>query len=225
MDLFGAVRHEKIKVVRNGVDLRVLSRRSAGPAPLPAPKTARLTAICGRMTANKGIDVYLRAMQRLKDSHPDLHHLVIGEGSEALTRELIELADGLGLGERVWFLGHRHDAIALFRVVDVVVSASARESFGRTLIEAMACGVPVVATRSGGPEEIVTDGKNGFLVNIGDDAAIAGRVAELLDNHVLAEALGSAGRALVREKFTLECTVAGVAESFEQALAAARAIA
>jgi glycosyltransferase involved in cell wall biosynthesis len=217
-DLFGAALDDRVRVVWNGIDLDALDRQLSPSPPLAIPATARLTAICGRLTKRKGIDVYLLAMHHLKDSHPDLHHLVIGEGSEAVTRELISIADELGLGGRVWFIGHREDVMALFSRVDVVVSASLREPFGRTLIEAMACEVPVVATRSGGPEEIVVEGENGFLVDVGDDVALAERVAKLLDDRALAAALGAAGRVAVTKQFTLERTVAGVVDGFEQAL-------
>jgi glycosyltransferase involved in cell wall biosynthesis len=108
----------------------------------------------------------------------------------------------------------------LFRKVDVVVSASIRESFGRALVEAMACGVPVVATRSGGPEEIIVDAQTGFLVAVADDAVLAERVAQLLDDRALAAEIGSAARAHVRESFSLDATVGGVVISFEHALVA-----
>jgi glycosyltransferase involved in cell wall biosynthesis len=217
--LFGSARGEKVRVVHNGVDLQARDRDNPvlGP-PLPVPKTARLTAICGRLTANKGVDVYLQAMAHLRESHPDLQHLVIGEGSQAFTRQLVELAQQLGLQDRVHFLGQRQDVRALFEAVDVVISSSVRESFGRTLLEAMACGVPLVATRSGGPEEILVDGDNGFLVEVGDAAAIAERVARLLDDRTLAQQIGSAGRATVEGQFRLTDTVNAVVKSFEHAL-------
>jgi glycosyltransferase involved in cell wall biosynthesis len=217
--LFGSVRGEKIRVVHNGIDLQARDRDNpVRRLALPVPKTARLTAICGRLTARKGVDVYLRAMAHLKDSHPDLQHLVIGEGSQAFTRQLMELAQQLGLQDRVHFLGQRQDVRALFGMVDLVISSSVREPFGRTLLEAMACGVPVVATRSGGPEEILVDGDNGFLVEVGDAAAIAERVARLLDDQTLAQQIGLAGRETVEAQFQLADTVNGVVESFEQAL-------
>ena len=217
--LFGSVTGEKIRVVHNGVDLQARDRyKPVRGLPRPVPKTARLTAICGRLTARKGVDVYLHAMAHLKESHPDLQHLVIGEGSQAFTRQLVELAQELGLEDRVHFLGQRQDVRALFDAVDVVISSSVREPFGRTLLEAMACGVPVVATHSGGPEEIIVDGENGFLVEVGDAAAIAERVARLLDDQALALEIGSAGRATVEGRFQLADTVNGVVESFEYAL-------
>jgi len=223
-DLFGTVQDEKIRLIRNGVDLGAFGRDSPARPPLPVPGTARLTAICGRLTANKGVDVYLRAMGRLKDSHPDLNHLIIGEGSEAVTGQLTELAERLGLQDRVHFLGQRQDVTELFNAVDVVISASVRESFGRTLLEAMACGVPVVATRSGGPEEIIVDGQSGFLVTVGDAAAMAKCVAELLDDPALEAAMRSAGKARVRDHFNLDDTSSAVVRSFQHALGVARGL-
>jgi glycosyltransferase involved in cell wall biosynthesis len=217
-EIFGETHDGKIRVVWNGIDLDDDHVRSATPPHIPAPPDARLTAICGRLSRRKRVDVYLKAMQHLLRTHPQLHHLVIGEGPADLTGALRKEAQRLGLGGRVHFLGHRDDVPELLRTVDVLVSASAREPFGRTLIEAMACGTPVVATRSGGPEEIIADGETGFLVDVDDDRAIAERVSALLDDASLHASIGAAGRARARTCFSLDTTVAEVEATFDEAL-------
>lgn len=217
-EIFGETCDKKIRVVWNGIDLGDDRARSAARTHIPAPPDARLTAICGRLNRRKRVDVYLKAMQRLLSTHPQIHHLVIGEGPADLTVALRNEARRLGLGERVHFLGHRDDVPELLGAVDVLVSTSAQEPFGRTLIEAMARDTPVVATRSGGPEEIIIDGETGFLVDVDDDRAIAERVSALLDDASLHASIGAAGRARARTCFGLDTTVAEVAGTFDEAL-------
>lgn len=217
--LFGDSRPESLRVIWNGVDLDAIGVESAAPLPTDIPPQARLTGICGRLGENKGIDVYLQAVARLGDGYNDVHHLVIGAGPAGQLAKLRALAVRLGIGERVHFLGYRDDAPALLGRLAVLVSASQRETFGRTLVEAMAQGVPVVATRSGGPEEIVEEGKSGFLIDVGDFEAIAERMARLLSDPALAASFGAAGRQRAHEHFDVRRMAASMQQVFDEAMA------
>jgi glycosyltransferase involved in cell wall biosynthesis len=218
--LFGNATDGKVRVVHNGVDIDADPMPAGLPEQLPIPPGAKVTAICGRVHETKGVGVYLRAVAALAGAFPEVHHLIIGDGPPAYVRTLRNEVHRLGLERRVHFLGHRRDVAALLSGVDILVSASIHESFGRTLIEAMARGKPVIATRSGGPEEIVVDGESGFLVDVGDAAAIAERMSRLLANHGLAAAMASAARRRVEESFALQATVAQTAKVLSEALAA-----
>jgi glycosyltransferase involved in cell wall biosynthesis len=143
---------------------------------------------------------------------------VIGGGQAEYATALRREAERLGLAARVHFLGDRADVRALLSRCEILVSASLHESFGRTLIEAMALGVPVVATKSGGPEEIIEDGKSGFLVATGDAGALAERMSRLLSDRALAAAMGKAGRERVERCFDIRKTVAGIEKVFSEAL-------
>jgi glycosyltransferase involved in cell wall biosynthesis len=215
---FGEQPDKRIRVIVNGIDGSRPSQTRFAVLPSSIPTGARVTACCGQVSERKGIDVYLHAMARLKESHPNLHHLIIGGGQPDFIVNLKDLSGNLGLAGRVHFLGHRNDIPALLARVDVLVSAANQESFGRTLIEAMMAEVPVVATRSGGPEEIIVDGRSGFLVDVGDDRALATRVAHLLDDASVAAAIGSAGRARVLKDFSLDRVVAEVCATWEECL-------
>ncbi len=191
--IFEQQEDDTVRVVWNGVEPVVnmdVQRLDLEDVPSGVP----LTAICGRLQARKGIPDYLAAVVLLQQDHPDAHHLVIGAGQPEYLSRLQAEVDRLGLAERVHFLGYRRDARALMAGVDILVSAAVQEPFGRSLIEAMAAGVPVVATRSGGPEEIVDDGVSGYLVDVGDVVAMAGKIAHLLGDSEHALALGLAGR-------------------------------
>jgi glycosyltransferase involved in cell wall biosynthesis len=215
--LFGTQGDDKVRVIWNGVDL--CAAEEGRPLYLPGiPTGAPLTAVCGRLHERKGIPVYLAAVARLQRDHPDAHHLVIGDGQPEYVRLLRAEAARLGLGGHVHFLGHRSDVRELLAGVDVVVSAASLEPFGRTLVEAMAQGVAVVATRSGGPEEIIEDGKSGYLVDVGDAEALADRMARLLDDRMHARAIGMAGRQRVQSHFSLDVAVARITGVFSEVL-------
>ncbi|HVL88851.1 MAG TPA: glycosyltransferase, partial [Actinomycetota bacterium] len=154
----------------------------------------------------KGQHVFLRAAARLTAAHPDARFVVAGDAlggfSAGYPAGLRALADELGIAGRVIFTGACDDVPAVLAALDVFVHASVAEPFGIVIVEALAAGVPVVATRGGGVAEIVTDGEDGFLVECGDDEQIAGRVAEILADPALTVRLSNAGRARARAAFT-----------------------
>lgn len=214
-NLFQNLPQDKVRVVFNGVDM---TASLAPPCLEGIPKDAQLTAIVGRLDENKRIGDYLEALALLQQSFPEAHHLVVGRGPSAHEYRLQLAVARLGLSGQVHFLGYRDDVRSLLTRVSVLVSASARESFGRTLIEAMAAGVPVVATRSGGPEEIIVDGECGYLVEVGDVAALAERIRRLLGDRTLAQTIGTAGRRRASEHFDLERSGTQIVGIIEEAL-------
>lgn len=144
----------------------------------------------GMVRQVKGLDVLLNALAGLAQSHPRLHLEVVGttyeRGHSRDEREARALAARLGLGERVRFAGGMapREVAARMRTSALLVLPSRRESFGGVLVEALACGTPVVATRCGGPEEIVTP-ELGSLVEAGDPRALAAAIADLLERRAL----------------------------------------
>ncbi|MDD5365098.1 MAG: glycosyltransferase [Gallionellaceae bacterium] len=216
--LFGAAPPEKVKVVHNGVDLSRFTRPTFAIDLPGVPEAARLTAVCGALQKRKDILTYIRSAARLRDLHPDLHHLVIGQGHMGYRLLIEQEIARLGLRDRVHLLGYRDDVPTLLSRIDVMVSTSIHEPFGRTLIEAMAAGKPVVATRSGGPEEIIVDGECGFLVEIGDDVAIAEVISRLLDDKALYEAMSQSARERVFANFDLQSSVSKIERTFDGVL-------
>lgn len=144
------------------------------------------------------IDAYHRACQRISDA-PRLCLVGPDHPSEALTAQIA----ALGLTERI-DIHHRPDIealAALYRGAAGFVLASDEEGFGVTVIEAMASGIPVISTRSGGPDHIITDGQDGFLVNRDDADAMADRIVRLIEDRTLNDDLGRAGRATVLDRY------------------------
>ncbi len=187
---FYGVQPERIRVVPCGVDSSTFF-----PGNLEEAKTELgigpenpVVAFVGRLDAIKGLDILLRSVRLLQDrlSPGPLPQLLVigGESTPGELERLKGLADGLGLSGSVHFLGPipHSELPRYYRASDVVVLPSLYESFGMALLEAMACGVPVVASRVDGPAHFVRHGVTGFLVPPGDERALATAMETLLVN-------------------------------------------
>ena len=206
-------RRAVVEVVYNGFEPEHFARpkdfvQSALRAQLGLP-TGHLIGIFGRLTRWKGQHVALEALRSL----PGVHLVVVGEAlfteDDRTYRELLQrTAEEPGLQGRVHFLGFRSDVTALLQAMDVVVHCSvAAEPFGRVIVEAMLAGTPVVATRGGGVDEIITEGRDGFLIRSADPAALALAVGKIIQDPELAARLSSAALESARERFSMEKTV------------------
>jgi glycosyltransferase involved in cell wall biosynthesis len=125
------------------------------------------------------------------------------------------------LGKNIRFAGFRPDLERIIPCVDLVVHPAWMEGLGVSLLEAAACGVPIVASRVGGIPEVVRDGLNGYLIEPGDSEALATNVNTLLDRPEQRRHFGQAGRALVLERFSIERMVEGNYRLYQQLCASA----
>ena len=202
-----------VEVVYNGFEPSHFTRPSnfsqkASRAKLGLP-SGRMFGIFGRLTRWKGQHVAIEALRSL----PGVHLAVVGEAlftedDRAYRDELHRVAEDPGLQGRVHFLGFQSDVTPLLQTVDVVAHCSvAAEPFGRVIVEAMMAGTPVVATRGGGVDEIITDGEDGILVPPADPAALALAVGRIMQDSELASNLTSIALDRSRERFCMEKTV------------------
>jgi glycosyltransferase involved in cell wall biosynthesis len=197
------VPESRVRVVHNGVDPERLNRGDARGlrAALNVSDNALLIVSAGALIPLKGMDVVLRALEVVTRRGIDAHLAIAGDGPERGSLE--GLARDLAIDRRVHFLGARDDLGAIFRdAADLVAVGSHVESFGLVAAEAGALGVPAVATRVGGIEEVVQDAKTGLLVNDGDHVAFADAVIRLSSDTRLRRTLGEAARARVLAHFT-----------------------
>lgn len=199
-----------IVVIRNGVDMERFAGPPAGARlrhELGIPADAPLVTVVSRLTRLKGIEHFLEAIAALKPRYPEARFLVVGETAPSdrdYLTELTDLAGALGVTDRVIFTGLRSDVPAVLGCADVAVMPSLNEALSNVLLESMAAGAPVVATRVGGTPEALQDGETGLLVPPGDSGAIAAAVARLLDDRELAARLGRAARALIETRFSVD---------------------
>ena len=213
-------------VIHNGIDG---SRFAIAPdrarrvrADLGITSEDRIVGSVGRIRPGKGQDVLLGAAARLDDSGARVHIVVAGEavpGEEHSELELRELAAALGIDKTTLFLGFRQDVPSLLGAFDLFVSPSVHpESFGMTLIEAMASGTAVIATRLGATPEIVLDGITGLLVEAGDERGLAEAIHHLLTDDEKRQRLATAGRERALSLFDLERFAGAHARVYEAAL-------
>jgi glycosyltransferase involved in cell wall biosynthesis len=209
-------------VVPNGIDPAIFraAPHRALRAELGFADDIIIVGAAGNIRPAKGYDDLIRVAAKLRESCPRLRFVVAGEPGEPLYTSLLELRRQLGVEDRVTFLGFRGDIAAFHNGIDLYVSTSTSEGFSLTTIQAMATALAVVATRSGGPEEIVTDGVDGILVPVGDPDAMARVLAELTAHPERQRALGQAGRETVLRRFTLARMISSYEDLYERALAA-----
>jgi len=172
---------DRIRVIPLGLELQPLAGalpRGSLRGEAGVPDAAPLVGIVGRLTAIKDVPTFLAAAVRVRARVVDARFAVVGDGE--LRAALEAEAARLGLSGVVHFHGWRHDMALVYGDLDVVVNTSINEGTPVALIEAMAAGRPVVATRVGGTPDLLGDGARGRLVPPGDAEAIAGAVVEAL---------------------------------------------
>lgn len=200
---------DKVRVIRNGIeklpDVATDLRRDLG-----LPTTGPVIGTLAILRPEKALEVLVEAAALLAPRFPGLRVLIAGSGSEeARLRPLIEK---LRLQATVQLLGFRTDIAAVLATLDVAVFSSDREGMPLAVIEAMAAGKAIVATRIEGIPELVRDGEEGLLVPPRNPAAIAEAVGRLLDDGELRERLGSRARERQRRELDIQTTV----DAFEQ---------
>ena len=158
---------------------------------LNAPGDAKILLFVGRLIPLKGVVYLINALPRIIARCPDARLIIVGDGEER--PRLAQVARDLGLAARVTFAGERthEEVIRYMRAADLFVLPSLIESFGIVLVEAMSCGLPIVASNVMGIPAVVEDGANGLLVPPGDAAALADRVIRLLTDPAAASAMST----------------------------------
>lgn len=200
------IRPEKVQVIINAIDLTQY-KSVAAPSQdrrceLGIPGGALVCGIVGRLSREKDHRTLLMAFDTLLKSGSSAHLVIVGGGP--LEGGLKSLVQSLGMGDRVHFLGFRSDVAELLRLFDLFVLSSTEEGISLTLIEAMAAGLPIVATRVGGNPEVVTDGETGILVESGRPAELASALESLLRDPDTRRRMGQRGREIAMQRFDIE---------------------
>lgn len=218
---------ERIRVVPLGLELerfRPERNREAGEAfrrEIGAGRSAVVT-IVGRLEPIKNHDMFLAVAAALVREGRDVVFAVVGGGSEEA--RLRRVAEGLGIGGRVRFLGWRTDVERVYAGSDVVVLTSRNEGTPVSVIEALSSGRAVVATDAGGVREVLQDGRLGVIVGVDDVAAMAAAVGDLLDHPEARERLGSAGAAVAPVRYSARRLLDEVGELYDELLHPARTV-
>jgi len=195
----------RIRVVYNGIDLERFSNTAdchAKRGELGLKNDDKVFGIVARLDPIKNHAMLLRACQQLVKILPNICLLIVGDGPERANLET--LTASLGIAAHVKFLGARQDVSELLQTFDVFALSSFSEGTSVTLLEAMGVGIPIVATNVGGTPEVVSDGETGFLVESDNADDMAAKLQRLLQDDVLREQMGNAGKQRVHELFSIE---------------------
>jgi glycosyltransferase involved in cell wall biosynthesis len=192
------IREMQIVVIRNG--LPPVSFVPTAPA-LPRHSSLLRVGMVARMnTESKNHRLFLRAAARLQKTFSELEFVLVGDGP--LRPQFERLADDLGIRDCVRFLGDRQDIPAILASIDVSVLPSASESLSNVIIESMAAGIPVVATRVGGNSELITESR-GILIDPGDEQCLIAMIDLLLRDTPMRAALGRNAKRFAETNFTI----------------------
>lgn len=202
-----------VHLVKNGLDtVPFTQRQEAGIL----PRTQMRVGLAGRLAPEKGVDVFLKAALKLTRRFPGLEFAVAGDGPDRA--KLANCAEAQQLGRGLHFLGRPASMPAFYASLDLLVSASRQEGLPMVLLEGMASGLPVVATRVGEVADVVKQGTTGLLVPPEDPDALAEAIAIVLTDIDLRQRFSAAGRARVLAEFSLERMAGEYDEIYRRAL-------
>jgi glycosyltransferase involved in cell wall biosynthesis len=212
----------RIVTLHNGIDIDRFERdrnlcRHAITADFGVPLHERLVVTVSVLRPGKGIEVLLEAARRTANAH----YLIIGDGP--MRHEWTDLARQLGVSSRIHWAGHCTDVGRYLAGADLMVHPSLADAFPTVLLEAMAAGLPVIASDVGGVPEIVDHDVTGFLVAPGDADQLASRAAELLRDRDRSLAMGERGRNVVKQRFSTTAWIERLSRLYRDVLSQPRA--
>lgn len=194
--LMGIAPEEAFRTIHSGVDLNVFSKTFVNPddmkRELGIPEEAFVIGTIGRLTPVKGQRYLVEAAREIIAAYPNTEFVILGHGE--LLSELRERASALGIEKNILFPGWRPDAADVLTVFDIFVLPSLNEGMGKAIVEAMASGKPIVASRIGGIPDLIRDGQNGILVPPADAGALARAVIRLRKDGQMRARIARAGK-------------------------------
>ncbi|MGH9702014.1 MAG: glycosyltransferase, partial [Candidatus Acidiferrales bacterium] len=213
---------KKVVTLHNGVEIERFANTGSGEAIRYAfglENASHIVSAIANIRPVKGLDVMIRAAAIVCRKFPRACFVIVGTPHRSVfLRELKALAQELGIAGNVRFLGG-HDEIERFlKISDAFCLPSRSEGFSNSLIEAMGCGLPCVATDVGGNREALQEGVSGYLVANEDSQAMGERILNLLENPELARRMGAAGRRKVEQMFTAEAMMSTLTSHYQTLL-------
>lgn len=229
------LREDRITVLKNGIDL---TRYPVAPPPsgirdeLDIPAEAPIVVLMARLNPQKGLAEFIQAAARISPQHPEARFLVVGASLKSedgviseeheYRDELRALTESLGMTDRLIFTGLRDDTPAVLAEATLSVLPSHSEGLSNTLLESMAAGVPMVATRVGGNPELVKEGVNGLLVPVKSPEDLADAMHSLLSDPARRRRMGAAARRMAEDAHSLPRVVARLQQLYRDQLAQSR---
>jgi glycosyltransferase involved in cell wall biosynthesis len=193
---------DKVRIIKNGIDVQRFGKAAPSLRSYDGQLDGPIVGLVGRLSREKGIEVFLQAASRVVEEIPDARFVVVGEGPER--EHLDSLIDELKLRKNAELLGRRDDMPSVYTSFDIMVSSSHQEGLPMVVLEGMASGLPLVATSVGDVPRVIEKGVSGVLVSPGDSDSLAANVASLLRDPVERRRIGGAARRRIEEEFSTE---------------------
>lgn len=214
------LRTDKTRIVYNGINTAIFkrSRSDSIRRQYGWNESDIIIGSLGNIRTAKAYDVLLHAAAQLKDHVLNFRFVIAGQGKGDLYDSLLNLKDELKLEGMVYFLGFNDDPAEFLSGLDLFLLPSMSEGFSISTIQAMTAGLPVIVTRSGGPEEIVTHKKNGWMIDPGAPDAIANAVVELATHQELRETLAEQGQQHAIRTFDMSSMLNGYQRIYDDLL-------
>jgi len=211
---------DRITRIHNGTDINQFNIPGRGQFrnELGCQNGTKLVGMIANLRESKGYEYFIRAAHKVAAADGQVRFIAVGQIDKTIGENMRKLVHDSHLADRFLFLGFRRDVPTILRDLDLFVLSSITEGFSLATVEAMAAGKPVIATRSGGPEEIIDDGINGVLVPPADADALAHKIRELLDNPDRAEELARRGRAKAVSTFSIESMISEYQSLYDRLL-------
>ncbi len=213
--LKAGVREDRIHLVRNGIDLRPFDNARASLRDGSASGHPLTVGLVGRLSVEKGVDIFLQAAARVLVEFPSTKFVVVGEGQDR--HKLESLIDELKIRGSVSMLGQRDDMPSVYASLDIMASASRQEGLPMAVLEGMASGLPIVATPVGAVPTVILDGRTGVMVPPKDAPLLASAIVALLRDPARRERLGAAARKLIEDEFSASRMTADYLRVYEEA--------
>ncbi len=211
---------EKLRLVYNGIDLAPfenLPSRAEIREKLGLDQKSIVVGTVANLIPYKGHAEIVEAAALLVPKFPHMRFIWVGR-DDGIAASLFERARTLGIENHLCFLGPRQDVPHVLAAMDMLVSASHEEGFSNVILEGMAAGLPVVATRVGGNPEAVVDGETGIIVEPRDPAALATAIEKLASSPELAKTMGEKGRLRVHQEFSYQSMIRGLENLYQELL-------
>jgi glycosyltransferase involved in cell wall biosynthesis len=217
--LTAGIRPERCQVIKNAIDCQQYQRTQSiaeGKRQLGIPADRFLIGAVGRLSAEKGFPLLIRAVDRMIRAGYDVALVIVGEGDDQAA--LADQVSRLDQAERIQLLGYRAEMLPIYEALDCFALSSLREGLPNVLLEAMALGVPVVATRTAGVPSVITEGETGLLVDPGDENTLYEKLQSLQTDQSLQAKIGSAGQTLIARDFSFQRRMERIAEVYNNVL-------
>ncbi len=209
-----------VRTIHNFLDVSKFDNHTPCREKLASPNEKIIMHVSNFRPVKRVTDV-VRVFRRINEEIPS-RLIMVGEGPERMSA--VGVAKQLGIADRIKYLGNQENIESLLPCADLVIQPSEHESFGLVPLEAMACCVPVVGTRSGGIVEVIEDGVTGILCEVGDIDAMATRSIAILSDPEAAQRMGQMGQHRVRERFSRDRIVGQYEALYEELISAPVAV-